>query len=163
MFDLTDVKLVAFDFDDTLYIHDKRNDTDKTDLEYYAGLMTKETDYYDPSRFSDIMGQLMFELNSRHIDMAVCSHTSFAGAAHTKVEAAEAHYGYPLINLCSGLPDYKHVILAAYALANGLKHEEILLIDDQYINLRNAEASGFKAANPMEVVLHYTNKHKEDM
>ena len=130
MLDLTGIKLVAFDFDDTLYIHDSRNDTDETDLEYYADLISKETDYYDDNRFCDIMKQFMFEINTKNIDMAICSHTSFAGASHIKVQAAEEHYGYLFINLCSGLPDYKHVILAAYAKANNLNHDEILLIDE---------------------------------
>lgn len=49
MFDLKDIKMVLFDFDDTLFVHDKHNRTRNHAYDYQVDIYSKGVDCYSES------------------------------------------------------------------------------------------------------------------
>lgn len=150
MFTLDGIKMVVFDFDDTLYIHPTHKNT-MSDEEFCKKVCTLGAKYYPPQNFSMVMKKVMDECDRRGILMALCSHTSFFPMSITKIAAVKEAYGYELINLCVGDAKAKHIALRITADSYGFCPSEVMLIDDLSLNLRDAETDGFKAASPMEI------------
>lgn len=149
MFTLDGIKMVVFDFDDTLYAHPSHRSMSQEDL--FKAVSKVGAAYYPVENFSSLMGEIMGECDKRNIMMALCSHISFAPVQYAKLEAVERAYGYKLLDLCVGDAKAKHLALRTVADMFNLKPCEIMLIDDLSLNLIDAGADGFIAVSPLHI------------
>lgn len=152
MIDLDKVKIVLFDFDDTLCIH---SDHVKRDgAEYNRAMVRRDFWWWDNQgcRMNKHMKYFMDICHEKGIAMGLISAVDFSCAAEAKANWVANKYHYALGNFCIGsFEGKKHII---QALLNGYEYspEDVLFIDDLYSNLEAAAELGVQTATPMEVV-----------
>lgn len=149
MINLEKVKLVLFDFDDTLCIHSKHKIDDWD--EYDSGIVTGDYNW-DKSSKNIHMGKFMVHCAGRGIEIGMTSVVSTALHQERKLEWVRDNYGILLENYCVGDSKYKVTLMRAIALGNDWDRDSILLVDDYCDTLYSAEEEGFQAATPIEVV-----------
>lgn len=148
------VKLAAFDFDDTIYIHPTHNYSKEDDLTLFSKIIAGDKDVYPEERFNPNIVSFMKYCYALNIPIAVCSRCSISEEAEYKTNLMRETLGFPVINLCVGDNAMKPVVLEAYARANRIKKSEILFVDDLWDNLESVERAGFKVASPSEIAVY---------
>ena len=156
MIDLSKVKIVLFDFDDTLCIHRK---ADNFDIDSYNVAMVKGgTSYWDMmgSAPNKQMKVFMNKLSEDDVELGLISATKLSCTGANKIEWVKLNYGYTLKNYCSGDFEGKVQIIKALITANNFSPDEVLFVDDLYSNIDAVAKLGVQVATPMEVV-NYIN------
>lgn len=156
MINFDKVKLVLFDFDDTLCIH--RDHGSGGDREYNRAMILGDCGWWDrrgckPSVF---MGKFMQLCVNSGKQMGLISVVEFSCAAAVKLSWVEANYGYVLRDYCTGSFEGKVQIIQAILDSSDLQPENMLFVDDLYANLAAVEKLGVQVCSPMEVINYVT-------
>lgn len=151
MVDIENLKLVLYDFDDTLCIHGKHRGSREVDLTYDISVLAGNHDYSDCKPNVHMM-EFMKLCSKRGIHQGLISATCSYKHMELKSDRVAQHYGLKLDNFCVGSPENKLRLLAAIPEAYNIPRECILLIDDYAKTLNAAQAEGFMSASPMEIV-----------
>lgn len=149
---LDEVKLVLFDFDDTLCIHKKHHWEDGYAKSYLNAMVSGDYTWWEGCDYSKHMAAFMMACASRNIDMGLVSATSFHATSEAKIKWVEEKYGVSLKNYSVGTSKDKVTIVDTLSNVLKLRAREILVIDDRYDVLDDIAAIGCQAASPMEVV-----------
>ena len=152
------IGLVAFDFDDTLFIHPRHNYSKEEDLLLFSRILAGDSDVYPKERFSPTLLAFMEFCRGEGIPIALCSRCAISAEADYKINLIQGMVGTDILNLCVGSNEMKPVVLDAYAKANRIKPENIIFIDDLWDNLASVEKLGMQAASPAEVIMYMSTK-----
>lgn len=152
MLNLKKVKMILWDFDDTLCFHsDHSSPADEYDTEYNVKVINGE-DAYSTCKMNYSIAKLMnWAVNEGKRQGLVSGVTCFVHARN-KENWVKDHYGVALENFCVSSQEMKLGIMVAIAEAFGFEHDEILLVDDLWENLERAADNGFQSASPVEVI-----------
>lgn len=146
---LENLKMVCFDFDDTLCIHSKR--VDEGTFKYLCS-MHADNDYWKDSEVDLQLKLFMDYLHAQGIKMCLIGGVDSFKESERKIKWVKENYGYCLENYCVCSQEQKIVELKVLAKVNRLHENQIAIIDDMYPNLEKAESEGFVALSPMQVV-----------
>lgn len=149
MWTVDDLKVVCFDFDDTLCIHSER--VGKGMFKYLCS-MHADNDYWNISKPNLQLKLFMDYLHAQGTKMCLIGGVDSFKEAERKVQWVKEKYGYSLENCCVSKQELKVVELEAIAELGGFYKKQIALVDDMYQNLEKAESEGFIALSPMQVV-----------
>ena len=152
MIDLEKVKMVLYDFDDTLCIHEDHSSSKDSDAEYDVRVLKDGYKAWPNARPNSHMGMFMQKCKEHSIRQGLISATVSYQHDVAKHEWVCHNYGIALENFCVGTFEDKLRIMIAISTAYDIPREQILIIDDLYENLERAANNGFMAATPMEVV-----------
>ena len=153
--DLQDnIKLVLFDFDDTLCIHQYHTDEEWKD--YYASMVRGDINFWHRfgSKKNKHMELFMNMCNiyNENIKFGLISAVTYVCEAVCKVQWVANEYNRKMRNYCVSNVDAKAHLINTLIENEGYKPSDILLIDDLYSNLEQASKLGIYTATPMEVV-----------
>jgi len=145
------IKCVLFDFDDTLAIHQDHKEYTKEEDEYFNAKIIKGEYNWPRSVISEHMKLFLDYCDSNNMKMFLIS-ASPAMIANEKLKWVENNYGYKLSNLCVNTHEDKVNIAKSVSIAYGINLDEILIVDDYFKVLSDAENIGIEVATPMEIV-----------
>lgn len=137
---LENIKLVIFDFDDTLAIHkDKdycvhRRENEDKYLGYYLNAYKNPNDFYEniePCEKSDILFNLINVLRSKNIKMYCLSGMKFSFHLKAKQTFIDKNYGSDIEVISAASQELKFDGVKILQKLNNCKLEEILFIDDR--------------------------------
>lgn len=149
--DFKGVKLVLFDFDDTLAIHTKHYDED--DSVYFEDMLRGNSEWWTKRcEISEKMKNLLQICYISNIRVGLISAVSLPIIADMKIKWVEDHYGYKLENFCSSTAGEKLAIIETAMKAYNLKPNEICFIDDLYSTVIKVASKGVWAISCLEAV-----------
>lgn len=155
MIDLEKVKMVLWDFDDTLCIHTRHTSAkDEFDTEFNVKVLRGDDPYVNCIVNEDLVS-ILRDIAKRGIRQGLISATRCYIHAKNKATWVREMYGVPFDNYCVGDFRMKCGIMIAIAQANGWQHDEILIVDDYYKNVTEAADCGFQSATPLEMIAAY--------
>lgn len=158
---LDNIKLVAFDFDDTLCIHTEHKWNALMEEDYISRIIRNEDFSYGGQKNIQ-MQELINECKDLGIELVLLSHTECAKGAALKVQWVKNNYGVEMENLCVGQREKKLDYLKGYAQVRHITYSEAMLIDDHPYTVSEFANAGFMVAIPMEVV-NYINTSNTDI
>lgn len=152
MINFDKLKLVLFDFDDTLCIHPYHHNYSKKETEEYnKALMNGEyPKSWDSAKVSGAMLKFVKYCNQAGKEIGIISAVGNFKAASTKQSWAETVYGVDFENYCVGESRKKAEQCTYIAKAKNLCYDEILIVDDWWELLADAADLGIQAATPIE-------------
>lgn len=157
MVDLTNIKLVIFDFDDTLCIHYKHGYTEDDELELTLKVyMSNKSPWCDHAK-NRHMQEFINECVERKLPMGMMSLVTSFKHSERKIHWIKEQYGVDMENYSVGNRKDKLKLLKSLALALGLDHRQILFIDDRSDTLNEVAENGFIAVSPMQIVNYVEN------
>lgn len=145
---LENLKMVFFDFDDTLCIHTKH----QTDSDYSRKLFKYGFDVYDDCESSPHMKKLLDLCVEQGIRVGLMSCVACYQHAETKRIWVADNYGVELENFCVGVQEAKSEMLEKFVKAVGYAPDEVALVDDWWYHLERVSNLGFRAYSPLQVV-----------
>ena len=157
---LDNIKLVAFDFDDTLCIHTEHKWNALMEEDYISRIIRNEEFSYGGQKNIQ-MQELINECKDLGIELVLLSHTECAKGAALKVQWVKNNYGVEMENLCVGQREKKLYYLKEYARMRHITYSEAMLLDDHPCTVSEFANAGFMVATPMEVV-NYVNADNAD-
>lgn len=137
---LDNIKIVIFDFDDTLAIHkDKdyskhRRESEDKYLDYYLNAYQKPDVFYEdiePCIKSDALYNFTNNLRSKHIKMYCLTGMKFSFQLKAKQYFINKHYGDDIEVISTASQELKIDGVKIIQKLNNCKLEEILFIDDR--------------------------------
>lgn len=149
---LENLKMVLFDFDDTLAVHSQGHRISDHLMKYMINVHSGNKELWNTSKPNLQLKKFMDYLAYKNIPMGLISGVHDCKAAERKIEWVKENYGYSLKNYCVSSQEQKMIELSTIAEVNGLHESQIALVDDYYENLGNAEKMGFTTFSPMEIV-----------
>lgn len=157
MLNLKDLKVVFFDFDDTLCIHTHHKDwnytfTKNTTPEIYDKHECKKN--YQMKKFIELLAELGIEMHMISATSEICR--------PVKLKWIEKNYGVTMIDSCTLQHSEKVAKMIEYCDNHNIKYSQALFIDDIFSNVQEAYSCGLQACNPMEVV-NFINERKMDI
>lgn len=162
MLKLNNVKVILFDFDDTLCIHKHHHShTEEQSREYNSSMLKKGVDTYDKCAPNKHFKQFMSECKQLGIRMGLISLVPSFVHGQVKHDWVLREYGIDLENYCVGTFESKLGIMIAISDAYGIVRESILLVDDYFKNNERAADNGFQVCTPMEVVNYIEDKNNK--
>ena len=148
MRDLSGIKAVFFDFDDTLAIHDPEFET----VNYWEKVWAQPDNVYDESVMPNEGIRLFLEELSG-VDKYCITWASNSLAAEVKQAWLDKNFpGEFKKTICTATPKEKIRVLQVYASVFGLEPGEILFVDDLYSTLEMAMKAGFVIMTPQEIM-----------
>lgn len=146
---LDNIKIVIFDFDDTLAIHkDKdyskhRKESENKYLSYYLNAYKNPKDFYEtiePCIKSEVLYNFISKLRVHGIKMYCLSGMKFSFHLKAKQSFIDKHYGNDIEVISTASQQLKVEGVKIIQKFNDCKLEEILFIDDRsdVINLLNS-------------------------
>lgn len=159
MFDISQISMVLFDFDDTLCIHSIRGSWTNQDTKRYVTNAIKNNasdyDYSIPNTQMRLFIQYCIDHN---IEMGLLSHVQTIPEARRKINWVKDAYNVSLTDYSVGSRENKIPMLRCIADAKNIFHSEILLVDDMVLTLDEAADADFQTATPMEIVNFVNNQ-----
>ena len=154
MIELEKVRVVFFDFDDTLCIHSIHKDLD------YKVIKSATYRIFDKigCRVNKQMFNFIKQLKRSNIEMHLISATGDKDRVALKLEWVLKRYGVDMIDSCVEHHVDKITKIKEYCGSQGLNYNEALYIDDMYQNLDSATNIGIQTCSPMEVVNYMNDK-----
>lgn len=153
------LKVVLFDFDDTLCIHNRS--THHSDEEYYESLIHSSEWWTkigcEPNKH---MKEFMLLMKSQGTRLGLISQTDSYIHMIRKNEWVQTNYGIELENFCVACNVSKVNMMISLNKAYNIRRNKILLVDDKESILCEAVNNGFQAASPMEVVNYVTDEKR---
>lgn len=149
---LENLKMVLFDFDDTLAVHSQGHRISDHLMKYMINVHSGSKELWNTSKPNLQLKKFMDYLACKNISMGLISGVHDCKAAERKIEWVKENYGYSLENYCVSSQEQKMIELSTIAEVNGFHKNQIALVDDYYENLGNAEKMGFTTFSPMEIV-----------
>lgn len=158
MIDLSKVKVVLYDFDDTLCIHKNHQCFDANT--YNTDILLYGPETFKMCKPNSAMKEFMNLCKSKNIRQGLASHVLSVKHADAKNKWVKKEYGIELEDYCVGHAEGKVEMMNAIHSAYGYSKDEILIIDDLYPTLEKAANEGFQACTPMEIV-NYIEDYKK--
>ena len=148
MIDFSFIKIVLYDFDDTLCIHEFHRE----DPNYNVKVLLKGKDTWNTGKPNKQMKEFMELCFSKGIRQGLISATSSFKHMKGKEDWVKENYDISLENFCVCSADAKVDMMLTISEAYRLDPNQILIVDDFYDILDKASSKGFQACTPMEVV-----------
>lgn len=146
---LENIKVLLFDFDDTLAIHtDYKTETEG---DYYNRLLRLNAGVFNNCETSKSMRKIMSYCKKKGIMMGLISATTPI-SADLKITWIQQKYGHTLKNFCVDVPENKIHMMEAISETLRYEHDEIAIIDDYCETLESVSNAGFLAYSPMQAV-----------
>ena len=158
---LENLKMVLFDFDDTLAVHSQGHRISDHLIKYMINVHSGSKELWNTSKPNLQLKKFMDYLAYKDIPMGLISGVHDCKAAERKIEWVKENYGYSLENYCVSSQEQKMIELSTIAEVNGFHKSQIALVDDYYENLGNAEKMGFTTFSPMEIVTYARENHTQ--
>lgn len=152
MIDLKNLKIVLYDFDDTLCIHKYHEASDDLEHLYNINVLIKGSDTYNDCSISLFMKKFMNICSKMNIRQGLISASLSYKHFEAKNEWVRRNYDTQLENFCVGRVDRKIDMINAIADAYCFDKNEILVVDDFWETLEKVANAGFQACSPMEIV-----------
>lgn len=157
MIDLQKLKVVVFDFDDTLCVHTEHGSYDRQKTRDYFKAMINGKNWWDANGAKPSKAMQMFIdlLKERDIPMYLCSAVTSSIHATRKVAWVSKKYGVYMSDLCVAEPEDKLNALLALVDALSVERDSILIVDDYYAVVESVANAGFQSATPVEAIEFY--------
>lgn len=146
------IKYVLFDFDDTLCIHSSHKPWTRANDHKQEVYMLKNQYFYPTSRANAHMREFINICKKNSIKMGLISHVNSVPQSIAKINWCEKQYDVKFENFCVGTREQKVEMLKRISDSTNIDKDEIIIIDDSYLTLTEAESEGFMTATPMEIV-----------
>lgn len=148
------IKLVLFDFDDTLCIHTQHYEDDAIREAYHIDMLKNNSEWWTMRgcQINKQMEKLLFLCEKENKRVGLISAVDMPRTAGLKIEWVKTHYGYELEDFCACSLKGKVDVIKAITKVYGIKPEEILFIDDLHDNVWNVSALGVNAMSCLEAV-----------
>lgn len=162
MQNIAKLKIILFDFDDTLCIH--TDHTSGGDEEYNTKMVVGDMSARKDCQVNEQMALFMNICEEKGIRMGIISTAESFRHMETKQQFIKRMYGVNLENFCVGTQDGKLDMLNAIAAAYVYEKDEIAIVDDYWYQLERAADAGYKTYSPMQIV-NYVNSymHKKEV
>lgn len=152
MVNIDKIKIVLFDFDDTLYLHSWHGDSEEDKKAYNEGILKQGKEWFNgKGTKSWHMEQFIKLISQKPVHMGLISATNTAAKMNAKHSWVLEQYGTWMGNYCVAHSDEKVLTMEALANVNEVDRGSILIVDDYWLVLEQAANAGFMAASPMEV------------
>ena len=157
---IDDIKIVIFDFDDTLAIHiDKdflkhRNESEEKRLGYYLNAYQNENTFYEeiePCNRSEILYNLVKELRIKNIKMYCLSGMKFSFHFEAKQNFINKHYGNDIELVSVSSQQLKLDGIKIIAKANNCNLDEILFIEDLEETINHLKSNDINAISVNDI------------
>lgn len=146
------VKYALFDFDDTLCIHSNHKPWTCDDDHKQEVYMLRNQYSYPTSHANVHMREFINLCKNNNIKMGLISHVSSVPQSVAKINWCEKQYGVKFENFCVGTREQKVEMLKRISDSTNIDRDKIIIIDDLFLTLTEAEGEGFMTATPMEIV-----------
>lgn len=155
MIDLNKVKMVLFDFDETLCVHEGHT-TNIDNVGYAASLLEKGVHHFNGNEKNIQMEKFIDLCVERGIEVGVISVCASSIEMEAKCQWATEVYKHPFKNCCVDTAEHKIDMLEALSRVHAVWKSEIAIVDDLIFTVSRAADAGFTAWTPMEVI-NYVN------
>lgn len=152
MISLDKIKIVLWDFDDTLCIHEFHGNNPENEHQYNVNILLYGKDAWSAGKVNIHVKKFMTLCMNRGITQGLISATRSYKHAIGKCDWVKENYGVELENYCVGDFEAKLDMMLTIEEAYNYKRDEILIVDDFWKNLERAANNGFQACSPMEIV-----------
>ena len=158
--DLSNIKVVIFDFDGTLAIHkDKdfvkhRNESIDKRLNYYANAYQNPSNFYvdiEPCDRSEVLYSLIQELRNRNIKMYCLSGMKFSFHFKAKQDFINTQYGEDIELVSVGTQELKLDGIKIISKLNKYSLDEILYIEDLEDTVKFLKSNSINVINVNEI------------
>jgi len=158
--DLSNIKVVIFDFDGTLAIHkDKdfvkhRNENIDKRLNYYANAYQNPSNFYvdiEPCDRSEVLYNLIQELRNRNIKMYCLSGMKFSFHFKAKQDFINTQYGEDIELVSVGTQELKLDGIKIISKLNKYSLDEILYIEDLEDTVKFLKSNSINVINVNEI------------
>lgn len=158
--DLSNIKVVIFDFDGTLAIHkDKdfvkhRNESIDKRLNYYANAYQNPSNFYvdiEPCDRSEVLYDLIQELRNRNIKMYCLSGMKFSFHFKAKQDFINTQYGNDIELISAGTQELKLDGIKIISKLNKYSLDEILYIEDLEDTVKFLKSNSINVINVNEI------------
>ena len=158
--DINKIKVVIFDFDDTLAIHkDKdfdahRNESEDKRLGYYLNAYENPETFYDeiePCTRSEVLYNLINKLRDRNIKLYCLSGMKFSFHFKAKQNFINKHYGDDIELVSAGNQQLKLDGIKIIQKHNKCELNEILFVEDLEDTINYLRSNGINAINVNEI------------
>ena len=146
---LNNIKLVIFDFDETLA-------TEESFINWYYNAYTNPEYFYDeiePCVKSEVLYNLVSDLRSRNIKMYCLSGMKFSFHLKAKQAFVNKYYGNDIEVISTSLQELKLKGVKILQKINNCNLNEILFIDDKSDVVEFLNQNGIKAINVEDIEL----------
>lgn len=159
---LNNIKLVIFDFDETLAIHKDsdftkhRSETEENFINWYYNAYTNPERFYDeiePCVKSEVLYNFVNDLRSRNIKMYCLSGMKFSFHLKAKQAFVNKYYGKDIEVISTSLQELKLKGVKILQKINNCNLDEILFIDDKSDVVELLNQNGIKAINVEDIQL----------
>lgn len=155
MIDLSTVRLILWDFDDTLCFHSDHTSSDEPDIDYIVGMLQHDDAVFEDGEPNMLIKQFMHQCAEQGIRQGLISCCCDAGYVSmiAKHDWVLKNYEIDLENYCVASQRVKIDMLRALCEANDFAYDEVLFVDDMVSTSLGVVADiGIQAATPVEVI-----------
>lgn len=156
MINIDKLKLILWDFDDTLCIHTDHGGSTEDDILYHVEILSGKNAFASGQPNEQIKTFIQF-VNGKGIKQGLISAAMSYQHMIRKEKWVKDKYDITLANYCVGERKNKIDMLIAIEKTFAYKKAEILIVDDNWETLVEAANYGFQACTPMEIV-NYVNR-----
>lgn len=158
--DLSNIKVVIFDFDGTLAIHkDKdfvkhRNETEDKRLNYYSNAYQNPNNFFEDIELcdrSEVLYNLIEELRNKNIKMYCLSGMKFSFHFNAKKNFINKNYGNDIELVSVGTQELKLDGIKIISKVNGCNLNEVLFIEDLEDTVKFLKSNGINVINVNEI------------
>ena len=158
--DLSNIKVVIFDFDGTLAIHkDKdfvkhRNENEDKRLNYYSNAYQNPEHFFEDIELcdrSEVLYNLIEELRNKNIKMYCLSGMKFSFHFNAKKNFINKNYGNDIELVSVGTQQLKLDGIKIISKVNGCNLNEVLFIDDLEDTVNYLKSNGINAINVNDI------------
>lgn len=150
--------MVLYDFDDTLCVHNSRISV--SNEIFLLDVMTKGV-FTGWEYMNSQLQKFISFCKTANIRQGLISACSSFVEMKAKEEWVSEHYDVKLENMCVSRPSEKVHMLNIISMSNNVAKNKIMIVDDNWENLRDAAEAGFIACSPIEIV-NFINSLIED-
>lgn len=151
MIDLNTLKIVLFDFDDTLAIWENHKTTAE-DFSYMRQVIDFGAETWSNCKPNAQMQKFLNMCIQKGVRVGLLSKTVSVLHMLGKAEWVKLNYGVDLENFCVSEMPMKVEMLKGIAEAYHYQPNEVALVDDLWEHTEKAANAGFCAYTPMEIV-----------
>lgn len=158
MINFNALKLVLFDFDDTLAIHsDHKSGTSERFHKYNVNIYKGDMMAFSDCKPNRAIGEFINKCKYYNIKMGLISAVHACKHADLKLIWIKNKYDVKMENYCVCSAEDKVTQALAITEALGLQPSQVLIVDDRFDVLESFGDCGFQHALPMEIVNYITD------
>lgn len=158
MINFNSLKLVLFDFDDTLAIHRKHGTgTPEGHHRYCVQIYRGDLEAFKDCEPNAAIGEFIKKCKYYGVKMGLISFVDSCKHADMKLLWVKNKYDVTMEDYCVCSAEAKIQQALAITEALGLRPNQVLMVDDRYDVLASFGDHGFQHATPIEVVNYMVN------